>query len=136
MQKSFNVYTQHPLKTNEDLLFNIIYENKDTLYFLYRKNQLLNMVSEKTTESHVKNALQKVAHTLNFNLIDYTTYADNSITPGRYIFYLEVQNFNAKDGIYMVESKLDIKCASFFIPSFSIVFHEAVFCGQHSANIL
>ncbi|HCW53117.1 MAG TPA: plant auxin-responsive GH3 [Clostridium sp.] len=85
------------------------YNKTPKIKFLYRKNQLLNMVSEKTTESHVKNALQKVAHTLNFNLIDYTTYADNSVTPGRYVFYLEVQNFNAKDGIYMVESKLDLE---------------------------
>lgn len=66
------------------------------------------MVAEKTTESHVKNALQSVAHDLNFNLIDYTTYADNSITPGRYLIYLEVEHFNAKDGIYIVESKLDL----------------------------
>ncbi|MBQ3421641.1 MAG: GH3 auxin-responsive promoter family protein, partial [Romboutsia sp.] len=84
------------------------YNKTPKIKFLYRKNQLLNMVAEKTTESHVKNALQSVAHSLNFNLIDYTTYADNSVTPGRYLFYLEVQNFNSKDGIYMVESKLDL----------------------------
>ena len=84
------------------------YNKTPKIKFLYRKNQLLNMVAEKTTESHVKNALQSVAHSLNFNLIDYTTFADNSVTPGRYLFYLEVQNFNSKDGIYIVESKLDL----------------------------
>ncbi|MDO5516455.1 MAG: GH3 auxin-responsive promoter family protein [Clostridium sp.] len=84
------------------------YNQSPKIKFLYRKNQLLNMVAEKTTESHVKNALQSVAHDLKFNLIDYTTYADNSITPGRYLIYLEVENFNSKDGIYIVESKLDL----------------------------
>ena len=84
------------------------YNQSPKIKFLYRKNQLLNMVAEKTTESHVKTALQSVAHDLKFNLIDYTTYADNSITPGRYLIYLEVENFNSKDGIYIVESKLDL----------------------------
>lgn len=84
------------------------YNQSPKVKFLYRKNQLLNMVAEKTTESHIKNALQSVAHDLRFNLIDYTTYADNSITPGRYLIYLEVEHFNAKDGIYLVESKLDL----------------------------
>lgn len=71
------------------------------------------MVSEKTTESHVNTALMKIVKDFKMHLIDYTTYADNSVTPGRYVFYLEIENYSCNDGIQFMESKLDeelMKC--------------------------
>lgn len=85
------------------------YNKSPKIIFLYRKNQLLNMVSEKTTENHVTSALQKIVKEFNFNLVDYTTYADNSITPGRYIIYIEIENYYSKEGLFMLESKLDLE---------------------------
>lgn len=89
------------------------YNSTPKIKFLFRKNMLLNMVSEKTTESHVNTALMKIVKDFKMHLIDYTTYADNSVTPGRYVFYLEIENYNCNDGIQFMESKLDeelMKC--------------------------
>lgn len=75
--------------------------------FLYRKNQVLNMVSEKTNEEHLTNALKNTIKKLNLSMIDYTTIPDNSITPGRYIFYFEFKNHISNYQIELLEKKLD-----------------------------
>ncbi|SFD42067.1 GH3 auxin-responsive promoter family protein [Clostridium uliginosum] len=83
------------------------YNESPKLEFLYRKNQLLNMVSEKTTEQHIKISIEATITEFNLNLVDYTTFADNDNTPGRYIIYLEFKNFNNKYNISQIEEKLD-----------------------------
>ena len=78
------------------------YNNCPEVEFLYRKNQVLNMVSEKTNEEHLTNSIRSTIRKLNLNLVDYTTMPDNSITPGRYIFYFEFKN--SKISNYKLES--------------------------------
>ena len=68
------------------------YNNCPKIEFLYRRNQLLNMVSEKTTEEHLTSTISNTISKLKLNLVDYTTCADNSLSPGRYIFYLELND--------------------------------------------
>lgn len=85
------------------------YNNSPKIEFLYRKNQLLNMVSEKTTEQHLKYAIDKTVNKLNLKLVDYTTYPDNNTTPGRYIIYLELRDFNNEYNILEIEKKLDFE---------------------------
>lgn len=68
------------------------YNSCPVVEFLYRKNQVLNMVSEKTNEEHLTIAIRNVVKKLNLNIVDYTTIPDNSVTPGRYIFYFELRN--------------------------------------------
>lgn len=75
--------------------------------FLYRRKQVLNMVSEKTTEEHLTNALKNTMRKKELTLVDYTTEADNSISPGRYIIYLELKNKINKNEISMLENTLD-----------------------------
>lgn len=75
--------------------------------FLYRKNQVLNMAAEKTTEEHLTNAIRNTIKKLNLNLVDYTTMADNSITPGRYIVYFEFKNDNHNYNMKLLEGTLD-----------------------------
>lgn len=75
--------------------------------FLCRKNQLLNMVSEKTNEDHITNSIKRTMKYLNLNLVDYTTLPDNSITPGRYIFYCEFKNDIPISTVRLLEEKLD-----------------------------
>lgn len=73
------------------------YNNSPCIEFLYRKNQVLNMVSEKTTENHLTNAIRNSIYKLNIDIVDYTTIPDNSITPGRYVFYMELhRNMSVK----------------------------------------
>lgn len=75
------------------------YNNCPEVEFMYRKNQVLNMVSEKTNEEHLTDAIRGTMKKLNINLIDYTTEPDNSITPGRYIFYFEFKDKISKNQI-------------------------------------
>lgn len=83
------------------------YNNSPEIEFLYRKNQALNMVSEKTTEDHLREAISKTIKKLNLSLVDYTTLEDNSITPGRYIFYLGFNEEVSSNKIKFIEDTLD-----------------------------
>jgi hypothetical protein len=65
------------------------YNQSPEVEFLYRRNQLLNMVSEKTTEEHALNALSRSFKSFGSSFLDYTVMPDNSISPGRYVFYIE-----------------------------------------------
>ena len=83
------------------------YNNSPEIEFLYRKNQALNMVSEKTTEDHLRESLSKTVKEFNLSLVDYTTLEDNRITPGRYVFYLEFNEEIPKSKIKFIENTLD-----------------------------
>lgn len=83
------------------------YNKSPELIFLYRKNQLLNMVSEKTTEEQVKNALKSLENTLSLKIIDYCTNPNTSTTPGNYIFFIELnKDFSNKNKL---EEILDLE---------------------------
>jgi len=88
------------------------YNNSPEIEFLYRKNQVLNMVSEKTTEEHLSNAIKNTKNRLKINLIDYTAVADNSITPGRYQFYFEIKGKATKELVRNIENTLDEEIAN------------------------
>ncbi|GKU28578.1 GH3 auxin-responsive promoter family protein [Clostridium folliculivorans] len=83
------------------------YNNCPEIEFLYRKNQILNMVAEKTNEEHLTSAINATVKKLQLNLVDYTTLPDNSITPGRYIFYFEFKNNLSEHNIKVIEQTLD-----------------------------
>lgn len=83
------------------------YNNCPEVEFLYRKNQVLNMVSEKTNEEHLANSVRSTIRRLNLNLVDYTTMPDNSITPGRYTFYFEIKNNKSNYKLESLEKTLD-----------------------------
>lgn len=83
------------------------YNNCPEVEFLYRKNQVLNMVSEKTNEEHLTNAIKNTMRKLNLNLVDYTTMPDNSITPGRYVFYFELKDKLPAHKVELLQKTLD-----------------------------
>lgn len=83
------------------------YNNSPEIVFLYRKNQVLNMVAEKTNEDHLTNSIKITMNKLKLNLVDYTTMPDNSVTPGRYLFYFEFNNITADYNIELLEKTLD-----------------------------
>lgn len=73
-----------------DVIKVVDYCNKSPeIQFLYRRNQLLNMVSEKTTEEHALSAVKDTFKHLEASFIDYTVIADNNVSPGRYVFFIE-----------------------------------------------
>ncbi|GAA0725110.1 GH3 auxin-responsive promoter family protein [Clostridium malenominatum] len=83
------------------------YNNCPEVEFLYRKNQVLNMVSEKTNEEHLTSAIRSTVKKLNLNLVDYTTMPDNSISPGRYVFYFEFKSTIPNSKVELLEETLD-----------------------------
>ncbi|QAA34004.1 GH3 auxin-responsive promoter family protein [Clostridium manihotivorum] len=83
------------------------YNNCPEIEFLYRKNQVLNMVAEKTNEEHLTSAISSTLKISNLSLIDYTTLPDNSVTPGKYVFYFELKNIISKSKLKELESTLD-----------------------------
>lgn len=85
------------------------YNNSPEVEFLYRKNQVLNMVSEKTTEEHLKISISKTMKEMNTTLVDYTTLEDNTITPGKYIFYMELKEKVNSNKLKQMEKTLDLQ---------------------------
>ncbi|WP_234122476.1 GH3 auxin-responsive promoter family protein [Clostridium hydrogenum] len=83
------------------------YNNSPEIEFLYRKNQILNMVAEKTNEDQLTTAVKNTIRILKLNLTDYTTAPDISVTPGRYIFYFEFWNDIPMSKIKTIEDILD-----------------------------
>lgn len=85
------------------------YNKCPEIEFLYRKNQVLNMVSEKTTEEHLTTSIQNAIKKLNLSLVDYTTIEDNTVSPGRYIFYFEFKDSLSRRNLIELENILDIE---------------------------
>lgn len=77
--------------------------------FLYRKNQILNMAAEKTTEDHITSAIKNTMKKCNTELTDYTTLADNSTSPGKYIFYMKFKKSLPKNQLKKLETTLDLE---------------------------
>jgi hypothetical protein len=67
------------------------------LEFLYRKNQLISINAEKTSEQAVHQAVTETFKHLKLELVDYTVMADIDTSPGRYVFFAEVNNIKALD---------------------------------------
>jgi hypothetical protein len=84
-----------------------IYNQSPEIEFLYRRNQLLNMVSEKTTEEHALNAVSNTFKAIGSSFADYTVIADNSISPGRYIFYIEAKDSLSNSEVKNINSLMD-----------------------------
>ncbi|MDO4535583.1 MAG: GH3 auxin-responsive promoter family protein [Clostridium perfringens] len=83
------------------------YNDSPEIEFLFRKNQVLNMVSEKTNEEQLTSAIKSTMSKLSLSLVDYTTMPDNSVTPGRYIFYCEFKEKLSKESVKLLEENLD-----------------------------
>ncbi len=81
------------------------------LEFLYRKNQLISINAEKTSEQAVHQAISETFKHLKLELVDYTVMADIDISPGRYVFFAEVNNtkaLNRNEAERILEIKLCI----------------------------
>lgn len=85
------------------------HNNSPEIVFEYRVGQLLNMTSEKTNELQLVSAIRNVRRIFNLNIVDYITEPDNTVTPGRYIIYIELSNKIDKMKLKRIEKHLDIE---------------------------
>lgn len=66
------------------------FENTPTLEFLYRIDQTVNILGEKTTEQTLRAVANHTAESLSLELIDFSVYADIKSEPPRYQYFLEI----------------------------------------------
>ena len=81
----------------------------DKKVFEYRKNQVLNMASEKTNEMQLVAALRNTVKIFELEIIDYITEPDNNVSPGRYIIYVEFKDPLDAFTLKRVEKQLEIE---------------------------
>lgn len=65
------------------------YNQIPTIQFMYRRNQMLNICSEKTTQKHVEYAVDKMCEELDVLVVGHSIYADLDTSPGHYEVFFE-----------------------------------------------
>lgn len=86
------------------------YKKLPTMQFLYRIDQTVSILGEKTTEVAVRTAVENTAKALGFELIDFSLYPDTDASPVRYSYFLELgkvpEGLRAKEIRYVLEKEL------------------------------
>lgn len=73
-----------------DIVSIVGYEGESPkLCFYCRKNQMLSIAGEKTNEACVLNVINEFSSKTGVDVRDYSVYADNDVTPGRYVLFIE-----------------------------------------------
>ena len=84
-----NVCGLYRYRMSDALLVTGFFEKTPRVRFMYRVNKTINLVSEKTTEKALQQAVEKAAAELGFELSDYTVYPDADSTPPGYTFLIQ-----------------------------------------------
>ena len=86
------------------------YNELPTLQFLYRIDQTVSIMGEKSTEVAIRTAAENTAKELGFELIDFSMYPDLDARPVRYLYFMELgkipDGLKAKEIRYVLEKKL------------------------------
>ena len=86
------------------------YKKLPTMQFLYRIDQTVSLLGEKTTEVAIRMAAENTAKILGFELIDFSLYPDAEASPVRYSYFMELGNMpeglRAKEIRYILEREL------------------------------
>lgn len=81
-----------------------------TIQFLYRIDQNVSIMGEKTTEVALRAAAEDTARELGFELIDFSMYPDLEASPVRYLYFMEVgrmpEGLKPKEIRYVLEQNL------------------------------
>ena len=83
------------------------FENTPTIEYLYRIDQTLNMLGERTTEAALRTAANNTAAALDFELIDFSVYADLKAVPPRYQYFLEIGRNAGGESADTIRTKLE-----------------------------
>lgn len=66
-----------------------MYNSTPKVEFMYRVNKTISIICEKTTETAVRQTVEKACGELGISFNDYCVYADQRSVPGQYKFYIE-----------------------------------------------
>lgn len=86
------------------------YNETPTIEFLFRIDQNVSIMGEKTTEVALMAAAENTAKELGFDLIDFSMYPDLDASPVRYLYFMEIDNVPSdvrpKEIRYVLEQNL------------------------------
>ena len=86
------------------------FNNTPTVQFLYRIDQTVSIMGEKTTEVALRTAAENTAKELGFELIDFSVYPDLDSAPVRYQYFFEIgqkpKGLKPKEIRFVLEQKL------------------------------
>ena len=81
--------------------------NTPTVEYLYRIDETINILGERTTEEALRTAANNTAAALGFELIDFSVYADMKAMPPRYQYFLETGKGAGKGDADTIRDKLE-----------------------------
>jgi len=86
------------------------YNNTPTMEFMYRRDNTVSLMGEKTTEVALRQAITETAKDCGFELIDFSVYPDFDSTPARYTYFIETgmlpEGLKPKEIRYVLDKKL------------------------------
>ena len=86
------------------------FQNTPTIEFMYRLDQTVSIMGEKTTEEALRMAADETSKELGFELIDFSVWADMKASPVRYQYFMEIgdnpQNATPKEIRMVLEDQL------------------------------
>ena len=109
-------------------------EETPTVCFLYRIDQTVSIMGEKTTEEALRSAAHDTAKELGFDLVDFTVYPDLKASPVRYQYFMEISNKPADLPPKLIRRVLEEKLAQ-ANPSMGDKVRNRV-CGDTRLNFL
>jgi hypothetical protein len=96
-----------------DVVRIVAFEGKTPVFeFEYRRGNVLDLVGEKTTEQHLRNAFARLIDEtpgLQAGLTDFTLYGDISRVPYRYIVYVELDGSSPPVDAEAMAARLDVR---------------------------
>lgn len=83
------------------------YNNTPMIEFLYRLDQCLSLAGEKVNEEHLRAVAYKTEKDLDFDLIDFSVYADSDSSPMKYVYLMEVDDLPEDVTKEIIQEKLN-----------------------------
>lgn len=81
-----------------------------TIQFLYRIDQTVSIMGEKSTEAALRMAAENTAKELGFDMVDFSMYPDLDASPVRYLYFMEIdkmpEGLRPKEIRYVLEQNL------------------------------
>ncbi len=87
------------------------YKNCPTIKFIYRLSQSVNLAGEKTNDEALGWAVKETAKEAGFDVAEYSVYPDTDVSPGRYVVFIEGENFKKGKDLARFRDILEEKLA-------------------------
>ncbi|KAG2331523.1 hypothetical protein Bca52824_002703 [Brassica carinata] len=121
-----NYFGLHRYRMGDILQVSGFHNNAPQFRFVRRKNVILSVNVEVTTEEDILKALNHATDHLKSSdliLMGFTCYADISILPGHYIFYWELKAKKVDD-IVKLDNKVMVECCCVMEESFNFLYRK------------